>query len=488
MTRPTLTVIVDHQIISRMTLTTAVTLGRLADNTLVLSDTSVSGHHGRIDMSAQGWRYTDLGSSNGSLIAAGPQLGRGEHFIMNDVTQILLGATVLEFDPKDEGQADEHRGGTSVSFEKPPSADVQRRGSGSRGKGAAPSSSIRPRGHIVGESTAGLGSTAGDFRAADDRLAHGAESVGPGSGRLVPDHPHQGPPRKPVAGGSATPPLQIDPPGKGASAGLAGTASQTPPAPPQPIKAPILPATSAASGLTPPPRMSGPATRGHPPSSPSAPVSAAVAAEPPTRPMQAKTRAIRSEVNRPRVLVVLGDTVTTVELEKPINVLGRNRHCDVVIDDASVSSRHAEISYRDKRWMVRDLGSTNGTRLGLVRLEEPHELLTNGHLILGIADLLFIHDGQARADALDGERFLSWLRRRRKVTRAQARLALSEAARSGRSVGEVLVKQGVLKPGSLTELSHNASLGSGSGRRIPAYAWGLAVLLAAAVTALAVFS
>jgi hypothetical protein len=43
--------------------------------------------------------------------------------------------------------------------------------------------------------------------------------------------------------------------------------------------------------------------------------------------------------------------------------IGRSRECDVVVDDANVSRRHAELRPRGASWVLTDLGSTNGTRL-----------------------------------------------------------------------------------------------------------------------------
>ena len=45
----------------------------------------------------------------------------------------------------------------------------------------------------------------------------------------------------------------------------------------------------------------------------------------------------------------------------PYIVVGRSRDCDVVLEDASVSGRHARFSWRDGRIHVEDLGSANGT-------------------------------------------------------------------------------------------------------------------------------
>ena len=49
-------------------------------------------------------------------------------------------------------------------------------------------------------------------------------------------------------------------------------------------------------------------------------------------------------------------------------VLGRSRGCDVVLSSEAVSRRHAQLFFRDGNWVIRDLGSTNGTRVNGVRV------------------------------------------------------------------------------------------------------------------------
>ncbi len=44
-------------------------------------------------------------------------------------------------------------------------------------------------------------------------------------------------------------------------------------------------------------------------------------------------------------------------------VMGRLPECDVTLSDTSVSRRHARLSREDGRWVVEDLGSTNGVRV-----------------------------------------------------------------------------------------------------------------------------
>jgi uncharacterized protein (DUF1684 family) len=41
--------------------------------------------------------------------------------------------------------------------------------------------------------------------------------------------------------------------------------------------------------------------------------------------------------------------------------IGRSSACQIVLGDDTVSRRHAELRYEDGRWLLRDLGSSNGT-------------------------------------------------------------------------------------------------------------------------------
>jgi hypothetical protein len=54
--------------------------------------------------------------------------------------------------------------------------------------------------------------------------------------------------------------------------------------------------------------------------------------------------------------------------------LGRSRECDCVLAEASVSRRHAELRREGARWVLRDLGSRNGTRVNGVRLLDEAEV------------------------------------------------------------------------------------------------------------------
>ena len=67
-------------------------------------------------------------------------------------------------------------------------------------------------------------------------------------------------------------------------------------------------------------------------------------------------------------------------------LLGRGNHCEVVLDEPSVSTEHARLSYQGGVWVLEDLDSRNGTRCGGrpgVRAElSPGELIQLGNMIL----------------------------------------------------------------------------------------------------------
>ena len=69
-------------------------------------------------------------------------------------------------------------------------------------------------------------------------------------------------------------------------------------------------------------------------------------------------------------------------------VLGRHPDCDLVLDDDSVSRRHASISREGDRWLIVDLGSRNGTHVNGWRVAEAH-VLDGDELVLGRTRLTF---------------------------------------------------------------------------------------------------
>jgi len=50
-------------------------------------------------------------------------------------------------------------------------------------------------------------------------------------------------------------------------------------------------------------------------------------------------------------------------------IIGRGRHCDLVIDSAKISREHAAIQREPDGWWIEDLGSSNGTWFRRARIE-----------------------------------------------------------------------------------------------------------------------
>ncbi len=69
--------------------------------------------------------------------------------------------------------------------------------------------------------------------------------------------------------------------------------------------------------------------------------------------------------------------------------LGRFPTNDIVIPDPYVSRRHARLFYKDGRWFIEDLGSTNGTIVDNedLRGKEPRELKDGSEIVVGLTIL-----------------------------------------------------------------------------------------------------
>ena len=69
--------------------------------------------------------------------------------------------------------------------------------------------------------------------------------------------------------------------------------------------------------------------------------------------------------------------------------IGRSRDCDIVLDDANVSRRHAEVRPRGDTWIVSDLGSTNGVTVNGARIEQAQVLRPGDRVEVGTTVLTF---------------------------------------------------------------------------------------------------
>jgi pSer/pThr/pTyr-binding forkhead associated (FHA) protein len=79
---------------------------------------------------------------------------------------------------------------------------------------------------------------------------------------------------------------------------------------------------------------------------------------------------------------------STFLIDKDVTTAGRHPESDIFLDDVTVSRRHAEVRRQDTKFLVRDLGSLNGTYVNRERVEET-ELASGDELQIGKFKLVF---------------------------------------------------------------------------------------------------
>jgi hypothetical protein len=74
------------------------------------------------------------------------------------------------------------------------------------------------------------------------------------------------------------------------------------------------------------------------------------------------------------------------------NVLGRDRRSDIVVNDDQASSHHADLVFRpeERRYILMDHNSTNGTYVNEGEIEPRRDLVTNDVIRIGGHKFLFL--------------------------------------------------------------------------------------------------
>jgi predicted component of type VI protein secretion system len=179
-----------------------------------------------------------------------------------------------------------------------------------------------------------------------------------------------------------------------APAGAASSRSSAPASPPAPASSrPSAPASPAAPASARPPAPASPV-----PAAPAAQPLAAARAGEPSRERgetmifgsgeRARGTAEQGRAGRASRALL---TVAGRRLLVPPRggIIGRSRECDIVLDDAVISRRHAELRPHGDGWVVSDLGSTNGVRVNGRPVQGPQQLRSGDRLELGSTEILF---------------------------------------------------------------------------------------------------
>jgi pSer/pThr/pTyr-binding forkhead associated (FHA) protein len=123
-------------------------------------------------------------------------------------------------------------------------------------------------------------------------------------------------------------------------------------------------------------------------------------------------------------------------------VLGRGAAADVRLPHATVSELHATVALRGNEWVLRDLGSTNGTKLSGQRLSPSVEKrVREGDVIEVGAYALTFHTGAFASERVTSERTVELARRLLRIAQADGgarierpRLCVLDGERVGTSI------------------------------------------------------
>ena len=89
----------------------------------------------------------------------------------------------------------------------------------------------------------------------------------------------------------------------------------------------------------------------------------------------------------PQAMLVVGGH--RLPLPAAGGTIGRSRDCDIVLQDAGISRRHAEVRASSQGWTIVDLGSTNGVLLNGRQVHGVQPLAPGDRLGLGSTEAVF---------------------------------------------------------------------------------------------------
>ena len=92
----------------------------------------------------------------------------------------------------------------------------------------------------------------------------------------------------------------------------------------------------------------------------------------------------------PKLTLLLGRrTMQVYDIDQPKIVVGRDDEADIIIDNPSVSRRHAEMRQEGVGWVVEDLGSSNGTFLHGQKIDGAQAIEAGDEIGFGKFSIVF---------------------------------------------------------------------------------------------------
>jgi hypothetical protein len=111
------------------------------------------------------------------------------------------------------------------------------------------------------------------------------------------------------------------------------------------------------------------------------------------KPAPAATAAVLPEdaealglAHEPRAALTVGDS--RHDLGDSTIIIGRSRECDITLEDANVSRRHAQVEQQNGAFWIIDLGSTNGVEVNGRRVDRAR-LEPGDTILVGKTELVF---------------------------------------------------------------------------------------------------
>ncbi len=96
---------------------------------------------------------------------------------------------------------------------------------------------------------------------------------------------------------------------------------------------------------------------------------------------------VHARQRAPRALLLLG--ARRLLVPPGGGVIGRSRDCEIVLDDAGISRRHAELRPAGEGWTIEDLGSTNGVLVNGRAVRGAQALQSGDRVELGSTEIVF---------------------------------------------------------------------------------------------------
>ena len=165
---------------------------------------------------------------------------------------------------------------------------------------------------------------------------------------------------------------------------------------------------------------------------------------------------------QPRLVLASKEKRAVFELAKPEVTVGREAGCDVVIDQGTVSKKHAEIRLLDGTFFVRDLGSQNGTFVDGNAVAGPAAPLRSNQAVrFGTVSCLFLTrppEGSEAQEEQAAAQVARLLVSRGAVPPGQMESLQAMVRTSGRSLPELAVTAGVVEPEAWSKLRAQADV------------------------------